>query len=317
MEKAKRYFLTALVILLGVLAVIAAVSVWIASSHTPRDEAVLHGENGTPVMSYSENMLSLSLTSPQGFVYDVSNDTIIYTKGHERVVYPGSTTKLLTALYALTLLDPSETVIPGNELQLVREGSSIAYIKSHHSLTVEMLVQAMLIPSGNDASYVLAAAAGRKLSGDEAADGKSAVEYFMSGLRKYASDIGLCGTSLTVPDGYDGSVHYTTTEDMIIVSRLALQNDIIRKYASMPKASVVYASGHTNEWINTNKLLDRDGEFYSEYVTGLKTGSIGGEYSLIFSFSLGDGREYIAGVFGADDKDARFRDALKMIEELR
>ena len=96
-----------------------------------------------------------------------------------------------------------------------------------------------------------------------------------------------------------------------------LENEIIKKYASMSKDSVVYASGHTNEWTNTNKLLDKDGKFYSKYVTGLKTGSIDGEYSLIFSFELEDGRRYIAGVFGSDGKDDRFYDALKIIEKLK
>ena len=85
----------------------------------------------------------------------------------------------------------------------------------------------------------------------------------------------------------------------------------------MAKASVVYASGHTNEWINTNKLLDKNGEFYSEYVTGLKTGTVEGECSLIFSFEFPDGRIYIAGVFGASDKNTRFYDALAIIEELK
>lgn len=277
-------------------------------------EATLHG---TPVISYSPNMLDVSISSTQAFVYDVSNDIVIYTKGQERVVYPGSTTKLLTALYALTLLEPYEVITPGNELELVKAGSSVAYIKSNHSLSVEMLIAGMLIPSGNDAAYVLAAAAGKKLSEDSGIDGKKAVELFMTGLRRYAADIGLCGTALTVPDGYAESEHYTTTEDMIIVSRLALENEIIKKYASMAEASVVYASGHTNNWTNTNKLLDKDSEFYSKYVTGLKTGSIDGEYSLVFSFELEDGRIYIAGVFGSGNKDDRFRDALKIIEKVR
>jgi len=283
----------------------------------PRGNASLHASGGVSTIKYSDSMLSLDLISPQSFVYDVSNDTVIYTKGEDRVVYPGSTTKLLTALYALTVMEPYEVVTPGNELELVKKDSSLAYVKGHHSLTVEMLVQGMLIPSGNDAAYALAAAVGKRLSENESVDGISAVEVFMAGLREYASDIGLCGTTLTVPDGYAGNEHFTTTEDMIIVSRLALENELIKKYVSMQSASVVYASGHTNNWTNTNKLLDEKSAFYSEYVTGLKTGSIDGEYSLIFSFELEDGRKYIAGVFGANNKDARFYDALKIIEKLK
>jgi D-alanyl-D-alanine carboxypeptidase len=61
--------------------------------------------------------------------------------------------------------------------------------------------------------------------------------------------------------------------------------------------------------VSTNKLLDKQSKYYSPYARGLKTGSISGEYSLLFSFGFDDGREYIAGVFGADEKNKRFEDA--------
>ena len=63
--------------------------------------------------------------------------------------------------------------------------------------------------------------------------------------------------------------------------------------------------------------MDKNGEFYSRYVTGLKTGTVEGECSLIFSFEFEDGRKYVAGVFGAPEKNTRFYDALAIIEEVR
>ncbi len=281
-----------------------------------RDGATLHEKDSEYAISYNSDMLDVGIESPQGFVYDVSNDTIVFTKGENKVVYPGSTTKLLTALYALTILPENAVVTPGNELSLVKEGSSIAYIKNHHKLTVSMLVEGMLVPSGNDAAYVLAAAAGRKIAGDESLDGIRAADIFMGGLNEYAKKIGLCGTYFTVPDGYAGNEHYTTTEDMAIIARLASKNELISEYTSKASSEVVYVSGHTNTWINTNKLLDPESEYYSRYAKGLKTGSIDDEYSLVFSFEFDDGREYIAGVFGSDNKNTRFEDALKIINEL-
>ena len=278
-----------------------------------RADAELHDEKSEYAILYADGFLDVDIGSPQGFVYDVSNDTIIFTKGEDKVVYPGSTTKLLTALYALELLPEDTVVTPGDELSLVKEGSSIAYVRSNHQLTVAMLVEGMLIPSGNDAAYVLAAAAGRVITRDENHYGPYAADVFMAGLNEYARQIGLCGTYFTVPDGYAGHEHFTTTEDMAIIARLAYENDLIRECTSKPVSSVVYASGHTNEWINTNKLLDPDSKYYSRYATGLKTGSIDDEYSLVFSFEFDDGREYIAGVFGADNKNTRFEDALEII----
>ena len=281
-----------------------------------RSNAVLHDEDSEYAISYVENVLDVNISSPQAFVYDVSNDTIIFTKGEDKVVYPGSTTKLLTALYALSVLPEDAVITPGSELSLVKEGSSVAYIKSHHKLTVAMLVEAMMIPSGNDAAYVLAAAAGRVIANDESLDGMRAADVFMAWLNEYARKIGLCGTYFTVPDGYAGSEHYTTTEDMAIIARLAYKNDLITECASKPMSDVVYVSGHTNTWINTNKLLDPESPYYSRYARGLKTGSIDDEYSLVFSFVFDDGREYIAGVFGAETKNTRFEDALEIISAL-
>ena len=281
-----------------------------------RESASLHEPDSEYAITYLDGIIDVSIDSPQAFVYDVSNDTIVFTKGEDKVVYPGSTTKLLTALYALSVLPEDAVITPGNELTLVKEGSSIAYIKSGHQLTVSMLIEGMLIPSGNDAAYVLAAAAGRVIADDENLDGVRAADVFMGGLNQYAKRIGLCGTYFTVPDGYAGREHYTTTEDMAIIARLASKNALISEYVSRPSSEVVYASGHTNTWINTNKLLDPESKYYSRYAKGLKTGSIDDEYSLVFSFEFDDGREYIAGVFGADNKNARFEDALEIISAL-
>ena len=304
-------YITSFVLLIAIVAALV-----LPSLLNTRSDSNLHNKNSEYAIAYGYDMLDIGIGSPQGFVYDVSNDTIIFTKGEDKVVYPGSTTKLLTALYALTILPKDAVVTPGNELSLVKEGSSIAYIKSHHKLTVSMLVEGMLIPSGNDAAYVLAAAAGREIAGDESLDGMRAADVFMGGLNEYARKIGLCGTYFTVPDGYAGKEHYTTTEDMAIIARLASQNKLISEYASKMTSDVVYASGHTNTWINTNKLLDPESPYYSRYAKGLKTGSIDDEYSLVFSFEFNDGREYIAGVFGADSKNVRFEDALEIIKTL-
>lgn len=281
-----------------------------------RNDSELHDKDSQYAISYSESLMDIDIDSPQGFVYSVSDDTIIFTKGEHKVVHPGSTTKLLSTVYALTILSPNEIITPGDELDLVKEGSSIAYINSAHKLSVEMLVEGMLLPSGNDAAYVLAAAAGRKLTNDPTIDGKRAVEAFINGMNAYAKEIGLCGTNFTCPDGYADETHYTTTEDMVIISRLALENNLIVKYASLPKDDVVYASGHTNTWHNTNKLLDPNSVYYNPYVIGLKTGSLDKEYCLVFAFRFEDGREYIAGVFGHDEKNTRYEDALAIIKAL-
>lgn len=254
------------------------------------------------------------IRSPQYFVYSVDSGEFVGLRGENERVYPASATKLLTILYALTLIEPAEEVTPGNELTLVGEGSSIAYVKSNHTLTVSMLIEGMLLPSGNDAAYALAAAVGYKLAPD-AADGIAAVEAFMKGMNAYAAEIGLCGSYFTVPDGLAGGEHYSTLEDMAIVASMAAENELIMSYASLAEDDVVYASGHSNHWVNTNLLLDPESEYFDSRVDGLKTGSIDGNYNLICSAEQ-DGERYVIGLFGGSDKEERFADASRILDQL-
>lgn len=278
-----------------------------------RADALLHEKGDVYAIAYNDKMHDIDIKSPQGFIYDVRNGCFVFSKGEKKVVYPGSTSKLITALYALSVLPADKEITAGDELDFVKPGSSIAYVRKGHRLTVEMLIEGMLLPSGNDAAYVLAAAVGQEISAEELS-AEDALKAFTEGVNDYAKAMGLCGTVLTVPDGYAEDEHYTTTEDMAIVAKAAMDNPIIAKYAEMHSADVRYASGEINTWLNTNKLLDPESKYYSPRVKGLKTGSISEEYSLLFSFGFEDGREYIAGVFGADGKNERFEDANEIID---
>lgn len=280
-----------------------------------RPAAELHEEGALGYIPCAADLKHFAgVRSPQYFVYSVDSGEFVGIRGQNDRVYPASTTKLLTILYALTLLDPAEEVTPGNELTLVGAGSSIAYVKAEHTLTVEMLIEGMLLPSGNDAAYALAAAAGYKLNSD-AADGVEAVEVFMQGMNAYAETLGLCGSHFTVPDGLAGDEHYTTLEDMAIVASLATENELIMTYSALAEDDVVYASGHSNHWVNTNLLLDSDSEYYDDRVTGLKTGSIDGSYNLICSAEQ-DGERYIIGLFGGSEKEERFADARRILNAI-
>lgn len=280
-----------------------------------RPDALLHKAGQVGYITFDDAQFDVNIKSAGAFVYDVKNDSIIFRKGETKVIYPASTTKLLTALYALEIMEPDMLISPSDELDLVKPGSSIAYIRKGHTLTLEMLVEAMIIPSGNDAAFAVAAAGGRILSSDHELSGREAVDLFMRSLNEYGKSIGLCGTYFTVPDGYSDGEHYSTVEDMVIVSKLALENEIISKYAAIQRDSVTYASGETNEWVNTNVMLDRSSPYYNAYVNGMKTGSLDSNYCFICSVDNGE-KSYIIGLFGARNKNYRFEDANELIRLL-
>ncbi len=258
---------------------------------------------------------ALSTAANQAFIYDVKNDCFILLKGEEKVIYPASTTKLLTALISLKYLSPDEIITCGEEVTFIESGSSIAYVKEGMELTVDMLIGGMMIPSGNDAAYALAAATGRKILQDENASAKDAVDAFVEKMNSYGKEIGLCGSNFCVPDGYYGDEHYSTLEDMLIISKLASENEIISKYAVLPSCDVLYASGETNTWYTTNYCLEKDNEYYSPYITGLKTGSLDDYYNIICTATDGND-SYIIGLFGLKNKEIRYAEAQKIANEL-
>lgn len=279
-------------------------------------EAPPETEEPEDELRFSKEPLELELNAMQAFVYDTSREEFLLLKGRGEPLYPASTTKLLTILYAMTLVAPDELITPGDELSLVGEFSTYAYVRPNHTLTAEMLAEGMLLPSGNDAAHVLAAAAGRKLAGDSELNGVDAVGVFMEGMNKYAAAIGMKGSHFVTPDGYPHDDHYTTAEDMAIVASMAVKNSLIMKYARVLRDDVVYASGHTNTWVNTNKLLDPYSGFYSPYATGLKTGSVGdGNYALIATADI-EGVTYIIGLFTEEVANNRYVDALAVIKAL-
>ena len=250
------------------------------------------------------------------FVIDLRTGSLYtYSENDDPVVYPASTTKLLTILVALETL-PADTVItPGDEVELIGEHSSIAYIRQNHRLTLEMLIEGMLLPSGNDATYAVAAACGREIAGDDSLDAQAAIDVFVGRMNDYAKELGCENTHFTAPDGYAGNEHYSTVGDMAKITRAAYENEIIMKYACIAEDNVTYASGHTNTWVNSNLQLHEDSEFYNEYVIGMKTGSLEDNYSLITAYDDGEAKLLI-GVFGAPTKEGRYTDTESIIDAI-
>ena len=277
-------------------------------------KAVLHKPSEQGFIPMSETPLDFDIETPFAVVYDGAKDRILYRKGGDRVIYPASTTKLLTILASLKVLNPGEIVHPGDELSLLDEDSSVAGVDEDHALTVEMLVEAMLLPSGNDAAYVLAAAAGERIS-EGLVSGADAVPVFLAFMEEYGRSIGLVGTHFIVPDGLAFEEHYTTLEDMILIGKAAMKCPLIRRYAATARDDVTYASGHTNTWTNTNPLLHPDSPWYRPAVTGLKTGYLRHNSCILLSVDAKDSY-YLVGLFGAEDSDMRCADAIKIVDKL-
>lgn len=248
------------------------------------------------------------------FVYDTALGEMLYcSTGDGERLYPASITKLFSAWVALKYVNPEQVVTAGDELGLVQPGSSTAYIKRGCRLTAQMLVEGMLLPSGNDASYVLAAAAGRAAAGDETLDGESAVAVFVEVMNREARQLGLKGSHFTNPDGYHDEDHFSTPEDIVRMAELALSQPVIARYVGLQQDTVVFDSGEWANWYNTNSLINPESPYYVPAAAGLKTGYTSeAGYCLLAAFDCGEG-QIIIGIFDAETKLSRYTDAIALL----
>lgn len=265
----------------------------------------------------SDMPLDLDLIKAEAaFVYNVTSDELLSIKGEDKRIIPASITKLLTIQYALSVVPNELEITPkADELSMVGAGSSVAYIKTHHRLTVAQLIKGMMLPSGNDAAYTLAAGVGRYISGNSEMSGQDAVRLFVNGMNEFAQNLGCTNTAFTVPDGLAGDEHYTTLHDLIIIGKNALNCDLITECSKIVSERVIYASGHTITWNNTNRLINPEDSYYSPYVTGLKTGSLTNNYCLYISAEI-NGSTYLIGIFKSPTKNSRYDDVHIILDSI-
>ncbi len=255
------------------------------------------------------------IASAYAFVYDSATDKIIYHKGDLQArLAPASLTKIYSAYVALQWLEPESVITVGEEVTFIDPDSSVAYIYQGQKITVEMCIEGMLLQSGNDAAYILAVAAGRAISQNPGLSATAALGVFAGEMNRIALEEGMENTHFSNPDGIDAPGHYTSMEDLVKISRLALKEPLIAKYASTVTDDVTYASGETASWKNTNELLHEDSQFYCPEAFGLKTGSTENAGKCLISAIYKEDGYFLIGVLGCPESLQRYADTLHLYQ---
>ena len=253
------------------------------------------------------------LTCTQAFVYDCQTDSYIYLIGDpEDRVWPASITKLMSIHVATQYLDPSWKLTAGSILERIPEDASTAKLETGDVMRVDMLIQGMLMPSGNDAAYMIATEAGREIAKNPDLTIDEAVAVFVEEMNRQAAELGMTGTHYMNPDGWHDENHYTNFNDLVTVAKLALDNPLIMEYTKIPKVTVTPEVGESKEWINTNLLVNPETIYYVPYTIGLKTGQTDAAGScLLTAFDI-EGCRYIIGVFGSPTFNDKLDDTIQI-----
>ena len=261
---------------------------------------------------------TLGLAARYAFAFDCSEGRFVYHGGSRTAsVAPASLTKLMTALVVLEHMDPGAVVTVGQEVTWIAANSSVAWLAPGQKLTVKMLIQGLIMQSGNDAAYTLAVACGRVIRGDSNLEARAACQAFVDEMNATARKLGMNGTQYKNPDGIDESGHYTTVNDLVTLSLAAMKNSIIMEFAGMHYSFVTFESGQTAPWTNSNLLLDKNSDYYCEAAIGLKTGSTSGAGKCLIALFKTDDGYLLTGVLGCPSDKTRYTDTLTLYDKFK
>ena len=259
----------------------------------------------------SQHFNHLSIEAANIYLCEQDVDYPLYERNSHARIAPASTTKLLSALTALDFCALDEVVTVGNEIYKISEDSSRAWLYPGHQLTIEQLLVALLLPSGNDAAYTLAVYTGRKIAQSIDLSEIQAIRLFVEKMNEKAVSVGAVHSYFTTPDGYDDPKQYTTAYDLAQIANACLNIRILREIMDCYEISQTWTSGEQITYHSTNELKNPLSPYYHPQVIGLKTGSsLAAGDCLISAVKIGK-KIYICVVMNSTEK-GRWTETLQM-----
>ena len=239
------------------------------------------------------------------YLADPDSGKVFFEKNAHKKMFPASTTKLLTALLVLENCTLEErAVVSPRAVNLVPAGYVTANLKVGESHTVRTLLQALLIPSANEAAFVLAEHVG------------GSVEAFASLCNQRAAELGCETLHFVNPNGIHDANHYCSAYDLFLIAKACCQFDTFReivktKSFTVPATDVYPASDRTFQ--NTNSLLLPSSSAYDARCTGIKTGYTPEAGECLVASGSADGLQLISVVLGGNaGANTRFPDTEKL-----
>jgi serine-type D-Ala-D-Ala carboxypeptidase (penicillin-binding protein 5/6) len=231
-----------------------------------------------------------SLSAQAAAVMDDEAKVFLYLKNPKLRFSMASTTKLMSALVALEYFSLDDQLLVYSE---GIEGSTVG-LRRGERYSLESLLYALLLPSANDAAYVLA---------DNYPGGR---DSFVKRMNGKARELHLSETQYDDPAGLEDDANHTTVTDLARLASLAIENETIRKIVGTKSKVISDSSGqHVIPVENLNKLLGVNG------VIGIKTGFTQGAGGVLTTAKKENGHILIIVVMRSID---RFGDTEQLLD---
>ncbi|HHY82056.1 MAG TPA: D-alanyl-D-alanine carboxypeptidase [Clostridiales bacterium] len=239
------------------------------------------------------------IQAKSAILMDYETGTILYEKNPHEKLPIASLTKIMTILLALEAIDEGKLKL--DDTVTISEyaasmGGSQVFLHEGETLTVDALMKAIVVASGNDASVAIA----EKIAGTH--------EVFVSKMNERAKELGMTNTNFVNATGLPAENHYSTAYDVALMSRELLKHPLFFRWSTI-WVDTLEESRNKTELANTNRLV----RFY-EGADGIKTGSTQeAGYCLSATAKRGNMR-LLSVVLNAPTTKVRFSESTKLMD---
>ena len=246
----------------------------------------------------------LDITARSVILMELNSGTVLYEQNADEMLRPASVTKIMTLLLIFEAIERGE--IGYEDIVTVTEhaasmGGSQCFFEAGEQQTVRDMIKCIEVASGNDAAVAMA----EFLEGSEAA--------FVEKMNTRAKELGMENTHFDNACGLEVETHLTSARDIAIMSRqLLLYHPEILEFSTIWMDSIIHKTkrGESRfDLANTNKFLN----LYTG-ANGLKTGYTSQAKYCMSATATRNGVTLVAVVMGAETKDVRNSEAMKLLD---
>ena len=237
----------------------------------------------------------IDIVAESAVIVNYETGDILWEKNSSKLMYPASTTKMLSSIVAIENIDNLEEI---TEISKNASGKNLSAFKFRTGDKISLidLLKAALISSHNNAPVALAEYVSVN------------VEDFVKLMNIKAKEIGAENSFFQNTNGLDDnfSDHKSTAIDLAKIASYCMKNELFREIVNT-REDTIKINDKEIEITNINKLLDYD------YIKGIKTGYTNNAGFCVVLYSEKENLKLITVILNSSSQDERDKDALKLL----
>ena len=194
-----------------------------------------------------------NVTATAAIVIEASTGHVLYERNPDKIMFPASTTKMMTLITALESNRLDEIVTVGTGAYRA-EGSTL-WLDVNERIPLGDLLYGMMLISGNDGAIAIAEHCG------------GTVADFAARMTQRAHELGAVNTNFTNANGLPDQYHYTTARDLAIMAKHGFTLPHFEEICSTKEISFDWIHDDTKLLRNENQML-----WLYRGANGVKTG---------------------------------------------